>query len=129
VVTSTLVFEGEGAVKEYVGGYDDWLRQRPTEVKTGKAENAKKLIPRIQTIRPKAKFGFRQQKELESLPPMIQDLETEQESLYRAMGDSDLYKKDKSEIVSRKERLEIVKKSLAELYARWEELEKLKSEL
>ena len=100
VVTSTLVFEGDGVVKEYVGGYDDWLRQRPAEAKPAKADAGKKDTPPVQAPRPKAKFGFRQQKELESLPQTIQALETEQEELYRAMGDPDLYKKDKSEIVS-----------------------------
>ena len=127
VVTSTLVFEGDGVVKEYVGGYDDWLRQRPPEAKPAKAVSEKNYR-QIQAPRPKAKFGFRQQKELESLPLTIQALETEQEELYRAMGDPDLYKKDKSEIVSKKERLETVKKLLAESYARWEELEQLKND-
>ena len=71
-------------------------------------------------------FGFRQQKELESLHVNIQALETEQEELYRAMGDPDLYKKDKVEIVTKQERLETVKRLLADSYSRWEELERLK---
>ncbi len=87
VVTGTLVFEGDSTVKEYVGDYDDWLRQRPPEAKPAKAETWKKSIPLVRAFRPKAKFGFRQQKELESLPQTIQELETEQEELYRAMGD------------------------------------------
>jgi len=128
VVTSTLVFEGEGTVKEYIGGYDDWLRQRPPEVKTVKAETEKKTVAPVRAPRPKAKFGFKQQKELEALPAAIQALETEQDELYRAMGDPDLYKKDKSEILVKKERIEAIKKQLAEAYTRWEELEKLKSD-
>ncbi|MEE8413332.1 MAG: ATP-binding cassette domain-containing protein [Dehalococcoidales bacterium] len=126
VVTSTLVFEGAGMVKEYIGGYDDWLRQRLAEAKP---IDASIDTPPIRPIRLKAKFGFRQRQELDSLPLTIQALETEQEDLYRAMGDPDLYKKDKSEIVGKKERLEIVKKLLAESYTRWEELEQLKNEL
>jgi hypothetical protein len=59
----------------------------------------------------------------------IQSLETEQEDLYKAMGDSNLYKNEKSAVVSKKERLDEVKKLLAESYARWEELEQLKNEL
>ncbi len=129
VVTSTLVFEGNGAVKEYIGGYDDWLRQRPVETKPVKADIAKKAFTQFKAPKPKAKFGFKQQKELESLPQTIQALEIEQEELYRVMGDPDLYKNDKSEIVTKKERLEIVKKWLADSYARWEELELLKNEL
>jgi ATP-binding cassette subfamily F protein uup len=123
VVTSTLVFEGAANVKEYVGGYDDWLRQRAAEAKPAKSSQDP---PPIRTIRPKAKFGFRQQKELNMLTRTIQSLETEQENLYEAMGDSNLYKNDKSAIVSKKERLETVKQLLAESYIRWEELEQLK---
>jgi ATP-binding cassette subfamily F protein uup len=127
VVTSTLAFEGGGVVKEYVGGYDDWLRQRPAEVKSVRAvKNKVEAVPVL--AKGRAKFGFRQQKELEALPMTIQALETEQEELYRTMGDPGLYKKDKSEILSKKERLEVVKKVLAESYARWEELEHLKNE-
>jgi len=122
-VTSTLVFEGCGTVKEYVGGYDDWLRQRLVEAKSNKA--SKEAAP-IRAVRQKAKFGFRQKKELEELPQTIQTLETEQEELYKAMADPDLYKNDKSGIVSKKERLEELKKLLAEFYTRWEKLEDLK---
>jgi len=125
VVTSTLVFEGAGMVKEYIGGYDDWLRQRLVEAKLIKAS---KDTPPTRAIRPKAKFGFRQQKELDSLPLTIQELETEQEDLYRAMGNPDHYKNDKSEIVGKKKRLEVVKKLLETSYTRWEELEQLKNE-
>jgi ABC transport system ATP-binding/permease protein len=129
IVTSTLVFEGEGIVKEYIGGYDDWLRQRSEELKSPKtALREKKPLP-AQSPRPKAKFGFRQQKELESLPQTIQALETEQEELYRLMGDPELYKKDKSDIVCKQERLEVVKKLLEEYYNRWQELEQLKGDL
>ena len=126
IVTSTLVFEGAGMVKEYVGGYDDWLRQRLVEAKP---ITALKDTSPTRTIKRKAKFGFRQQKELDTLPHTIQVLETEQEDLYRAMGDPDLYKSDKSQIVSKQERLEAVKKLLAEAYTRWEELEQLNNEL
>ena len=86
VVTSTLVFEGDGVVKEYVGGYDDWMRQRLTEAKPAKARADKKEMADVQVPRPKAKFGFRQQKELESLPATIQALETEQAGAIPANG-------------------------------------------
>jgi ATP-binding cassette subfamily F protein uup len=125
VVTSTLVFEGAGNVKEYVGGYDDWLRQRIVETKPVK--NLKDTP--VPAIRQKVKFGFRQQKELDSLTLTIQSLETEQENLYKTMGDSCLYKNDKSAILSKKERLEEVKELLVEAYTRWEELEQFKNEL
>jgi ATP-binding cassette subfamily F protein uup len=126
IVTSTMVFEGDGVVKEYVGGYDDWQRQRQMKAKSVKAEAGGKAITHIQAAKPKPKFGFRQQKELESLQLTIQALEVEQEELFLDMSDPDLYKKDKAGIVTKKERLEIVKNLLADSYARWEELEQLK---
>ena len=123
------IFEGNGVVKEYVGGYDDWVSQRPPETKQNNVTAVNKIAPPARVPRPKPKFGQKQQKELDSLPLNIQILETEQEELYQAMGDPDLYKKDKSEISGKKERLEAVKRLLAESYARWEELEQLKNEL
>ncbi len=125
IVTSTLVFEGGGAVKEYVGGYDDWLRQRSVEIKPVKV-GAKPVA--VKQASPTEKFGFRQQKELESLPQAIQALETEREELYLGMGDPDLYKKDKTEIACMKARVETIKDLLVPMYARWEELERLQSE-
>jgi ATP-binding cassette subfamily F protein uup len=125
VVTSTLVFEGAGSVNEYVGGYDDWLRQRAEEIKPAIAS---KDVPPLRAISHKVKFGFRQQKELDGLTMTIESLETEQENLYQAMGNSSLYKNDKSEILAKQKRLEAVKALLAESYTRWEELEQLKNE-
>ena len=129
IVTSTLVFEGDGIVKEYVGGYDDWLRQRPIELKPAKVAAKDKTKVPSNAPQAKTKFGFRQQKELDALPLTIQALEKEQEGFYQAMGDADLYKKNKSKIVGMKERFEDVKRLLAESYHRWEELEQLKDEL
>jgi ATP-binding cassette subfamily F protein uup len=125
VVTSTLVFEGAGSVNEYVGGYDDWLRQRAEEIKPAIAS---KDVPPLRAISHKVKFGFRQQKELDGLTMTIESLETEQKNLYQAMGNSSLYKNDKSEILTKQKRLEAVKALLAESYTRWEELEQLKNE-
>jgi hypothetical protein len=85
------------------------------------------LAPRAPGVKPK--FRQKQQKELDSLPLTIQNLEKEQEELYQVMGDPDLYKKDKTEISGKKERLEAVKRLLAESYTRWEELEQLKNKL
>ena len=69
----------------------------------------KKDIPPPPAPKPKPKFGRSQQKELESLPQTIEALENEQKGLFQAMGDPGLYKKDKSELVTKKARLESVK--------------------
>ncbi|MCX6006519.1 MAG: ATP-binding cassette domain-containing protein, partial [Chloroflexi bacterium] len=125
IVTSTLVFEGNAVVKEYVGGYDDWLSQRQQEAKPANATVSKKNVPPAKTHRAKTKISYQQQKELGLLPDTIELLETEQKALSQAMGEPGLYKKDKSEILAIQDRLESVKKQLTEAYARWQELEHL----
>jgi len=125
IVTSTVVFEGGSVVKEYVGGYDDWLRQRPQEAKPTRASASKQGAPPAQVPRPKLKLGFNQQKELDALPQTIECLEREQQELFQTMGDPGLYKKDRADIVAMNDRLEDLKRLLAEDYARWEELEQL----
>ncbi|MCP4754145.1 MAG: ABC transporter ATP-binding protein, partial [Proteobacteria bacterium] len=122
VVTSTIVFEGDGRVKEYVGGYDDWLQQRPEE----KAGATKKESPPAPLSKAKPRFGYRQQRELESLPQIIELLETEQKELFQYMSDPDFYRKDKAEIVATQQRLESVKERLISAYNRWGELEEIK---
>ena len=123
IVTSTLVFEGESVVKEYVGGYDDWLRQRPQDAKPRKASFRKQDRLLAQAPIAKPKLGFKQQKELDVLPDTIERLEKEQHDLFQGMGDPGFYKKDRADIVAANERLKAVKKLLEDAYARWEKLE------
>ena len=123
IVTSTLVFEGESVVKEYVGGYDDWLRQRPQDAKPRKASFRKQDVLLAQTPIARLKLGFKQQKELDALPDTIEWLEREQHDLFQGMGDPEFYKKDRADIVAANDRLEAVKKLLEDAYARWEKLE------
>ena len=123
IVTSTLVFEGESVVKEYVGGYDDWLRQRPQDAKPRKASFRKQDVLLAQTPSARLKLGFKQQKELDALPDTIEWLEREQHDLFQGMGDPGFYKKDRADIVAANDRLEAVKKLLEDAYARWEKLE------
>ena len=123
IVTSTLVFEGESVVKEYVGGYDDWLRQRPQDSKPRKASFRKQDVLLAQTPIARLKLGFKQQKELDALPDTIEWLEREQHDLFQGMGDPGFYKKDRADIVAANDRLEAVKKLLEDAYARWEKLE------
>jgi len=124
VVTSTLVLEGQGRVGEYVGGYDDWLRQRrfpepPIKADKAKTERPKPVRERRQTL------SFKQQRELESLPQRIEALETEQKNLYQAMSDPLFYQQAGDEIVSAKARLEALEQEIETACMRWEELESL----
>ena len=126
IVTSTLVFEGESVVKEYVGGYDDWLRQRPQNQKPRKTSFRKQDVLLPQTPIARLKLGFKQQKELDALPDTIEWLEREQHDLSQSMGVPGFYKKDRADIVAANDKLEAVKKLLEDAYARWENLEQIR---
>jgi ATP-binding cassette subfamily F protein uup len=124
VVTSTLVFESDGRVREYVGGYDDWLRQaRPISP----AEPKPKAAAKIKREKPQGrrKFSFKEQREVEALPEQIERLENERQNLYARLADPVLYKEGGAGVAQAKARLETIEQELPQLYARWEELEEM----
>lgn len=125
VVTSTLVFEGKGVVNEYVGGYEDWLRQRrmPNMMPATHTELPK--TPRVETpVREKAKkLSYKEQRELDTLPATIEGLEQERDQLHANMSGADFYQQDKTKIAQAQARLEQLDQSLIAAYAKWEELE------
>jgi len=127
VVTSTLVFEGGGRVAEYVGGYEDWLRQRPKEDAGAPGKAAKAEKPQAQSKR-QAKLSYKEQRELEGLPARIEALESEQSGLYATMADTTFYQKGKDEIARAQDRLKAVEDELAAAYERWEMLEAIEAE-
>jgi len=123
VVTSTLVLEGEGRVKEYAGGYDDWLRQRAPEAAPAPQRAVQKPRPeKAPTVRPR-RPTYHEQRELEALPQRIEVLETELSELHQRMADPAFYRQEPAEIVKTKARLEALQNEIAEAYRRWEELE------
>ena len=126
VVTSTLAFEGEGRVNEYIGGYDDWLRQREPLAhretwRSGK-NDGRQPAGRAEK-RPVQKLSYRDRKELDSLPARIEKLEQERESLQQQMQDPAFYKQDKERISGVRVRLDELQAELDEAYRRWEVLE------
>ena len=123
VVTSTFVLEGAGRVSEYVGGYDDWLRQRSEQMpaETIECDNKeKKQKPRPQ--QPK-KLSYKEQKELEALPARIEELESERANLHEEMVSPAFYKQDPDEIAKVADRTKQIEEELTAAYARWEQLE------
>ena len=124
VVTSTLVFEGQGKVIEYAGGYDDWLLQRPQAVDAPSVDvpTKKSAAPRPASAKPKRRT-FAQERELKELPPLIESLESEQRELQAAMTDPAFYKQSKEEIVKSQKRMEEIEALIAAAYRRWEELD------
>ncbi|TWT87112.1 ABC transporter ATP-binding protein uup [Pseudobythopirellula maris] len=129
VVTSTIVFE-PGGVKEYVGGYDDWLRQRKEEGGTAKAAKAakdtKKEAKDEGKPAPKAdqpKLGYNEQRELKSLPAKIEKLESQIAELHTEMADPAFYQQDAKRIADRQKAAADRQAELDSAYARWEVLE------
>ncbi len=122
VVTSTLALEGEGAVREYPGGYDDWLAQRPVPKVAAPVPAAPAPAPK--TAREKTgKLSFAEQQEAKGLPAKIEKVEAEQAALFKLMADPAFYQKSPGEISKASERLDQLARDLQSLYQRWEELE------
>ncbi|MFQ6759627.1 MAG: ATP-binding cassette domain-containing protein [Deltaproteobacteria bacterium] len=128
VVTSTLVFEGEGRVEEYAGGYDDWLVQRgQTPAPAAKPEKSEKK----ETVPPKKaaakKLSYKEERELEALPSRLEEMEAKLEELHQQLGDPALYQKDPSAIPQIQKQLEALEQELKKAYGRWEALEAVKA--
>ena len=133
VVTGTLVFEGDGIVTEYTGGYEDWVRQRDV-VNPLKPAFAAPVIPKFEhsknaKIEKGRKFLNREQKELDELPGLIEVLEARQAILSERLADPALYQKKDGEFQQLEKELQILQKEIDTALARWEELEKLRVEL
>ena len=125
VVTSTLVFEGDGHIGEYIGGYDDWLRQRrPTETTPQRSEPKVSSLQRERQERQR-KRSYKEQRELEALPQHIESLEHEQAEIHARLSDSELYRRGGAEITTLQQRLDDIERELAQAYERWEVLEAL----
>ncbi len=126
VVTSTLALEGEGRVREYVGGYDDWVRQREPAPRPApppaKPEKERRTRP------PKPGLTYKEQRELEALPETIETLEAQKEELYRSMSDPEFYRKNADGGAAALARLKTVEDQLEESYSRWEFLDQRASQ-
>ena len=127
VVTSTLVMEEDGRVGEYVGGYSDWIRQRPPR-RAKVAPAAPPPTPRApRRTEKRRRLSFSDKAELTALPDRIDALEREREALYASLGDP-AFLRDGAAVVSAKQRLETLDAEIAELMARWEALETMAAE-
>lgn len=124
-VTSTLVFEGEGEVNEYVGGYVDWLRQRTTITESPQAINSKAKVKNkpVQTPKPKAKLSAADEKELRLLPGKIEKFEKQIEKLHQQFAEPGFYDQDSAITQPLQQQLSEHESSLQALYERWEKLD------
>jgi ATP-binding cassette subfamily F protein uup len=132
VVTSTLVMEGDGQVGEYVGGYTDWLRQRPaTPDRRGDRQawgNAAQpasatAVPVAAPAAPKRKLSYKESRELEQLPVRIEQLESKIAHTTAEMNDPAFYQRDSAAIAAHGAELARLQAELEAAYARWAELD------
>jgi len=125
VVTSTLVFEGDGCIAEYVGGYADWLAQRPATVEKAASAPEEAPKPRGKSERPR-KFLNREQRELDELPGVIERLEIEHEEIAAKLADPATYQREPESVARLQAELAGNEARTHAAYARWEELEALR---
>ncbi len=148
VVTSTLAFEGDGVVNEYVGGFDDWLRQRPQPAEDAAGKAAKPALVRqpapaksatqaapAQPGKPR-KLSFKEQRELETLraelaafPARIEALEKSIAAAAESLANPELYKKAPKLLVATRNELSDLESELEQAFARWEAAEARVAEL
>jgi len=132
-VTSTLVFEGEGRVQEYVGGYQDWLRQRP-EPAVSDAPRTRRDAEAVAPLRDglagsagptpaKKKLSHNEKREFAQLPGRIDALEAEVRELNAAVARPEFYKEGSETITRTLARVETAQRELDDAYGRWVELE------
>jgi len=132
VVTSTIAFEGDGQVREYIGGYDDWLHQRSTVQKP--KEVRKKSIAADATTEQRStapppktkKLSYKFQRELEKLPKLIDDLEVKINITQQTMADPGFYQQDSQKVAQAGTDLKALQNQLEQCFSRWEELEGMK---
>jgi ATP-binding cassette subfamily F protein uup len=134
VVTSTIVFEGAGRLMEYVGGYDDWLRQkasggeppRGAVTEAGRSALQAPTARKARPVREKRKLSYKETLELEALPARIEALEQEKGELVATLGSPAFYAGgNTAEIGRAADRLKALDGELEAAYGRWEELENL----
>jgi len=123
VVTSTLVFESEGRVREYVGGYEDWLQQRAPAL--APAISRERVEPRAAVERPpsRRKLSYNEEREFEQLPARIEALEAEQRKLSAAVSHPEFYREPAETIRTKLSRLEALPEELLQAYSRWHDLD------
>ena len=130
IVTSTLVFEEKGVIKEYIGGYDDYLRQvkSRTEPKSPQTEPRSVTPPKEWRNRKQPKLSYNEQRELERIPEMISQMEEDLEQLHEQVSSPSFLKGERATILAANQAIEALQTSLKQQHTRWEELEADQSE-
>ena len=131
VVTSTMVFEGNGIIGEYAGGYTDWVRQRPAPrslaAPASRPEPPRRVVAGAPKSAKKRGLSFKEKQELATLPEQIDALDGERALLYATLTDPATVR-DGAAVGNARLRLAELEARAAELLSRWEALETLAAE-
>ncbi|MGH8285376.1 MAG: ATP-binding cassette domain-containing protein, partial [Steroidobacteraceae bacterium] len=122
VVIQTLAAEGEGRWREYVGGYGDWLTQRPQSPEKPRAAKPT-TSGRPPREKPRGRLSYKDQRELESLPAQIEALEHEHAGLLARMSEAGYHRLGVEQVKSDRQRIEEIEAALHEKFSRWDALE------
>jgi ATP-binding cassette subfamily F protein uup len=122
VVSNTIAFEGDGKAYEYIGGYDDWLRQRRSNIDSKSSNEASKETKTKPSQKTK-KLSYMLQRELDTLPITIEKLESQVNELTVRMSDPSFYQGDTDVVSQTGTDLKALQSELDACYTRWEELE------
>ena len=131
VVTSTWVFDGKGNIDEYIGGYQDYLEQRPDQKVVDQKSDVKKAQAKAEAAAAaasapkKVKLSYKDQRELEQLPAEIEKLEKEQAELSAKLADGSWFISNADAATKASQRLAEIEELLLEKLERWDELENL----
>ena len=126
VVTSTWVFDGKGHIDEYIGGYQDYLEQRPDQTAVDQKSDVKKALAKAEAAVPKkAKLSYKDQRALEQLPAEMEALEKEQAEINEQLADGSMFVSDADKAMKLSNRLTEIDELLLEKLEQWETLENL----
>lgn len=121
IVTSTIVFEGNDQLQEYVGGYQDWLRQRQPTLETPILNTIEETLSQKTMHKPK-KLSFAQKQKLAALPDEIEALEASLENITEKMSRAEFYQQSTDVIKATQDELKTTEQQLADAFALWETL-------
>ena len=123
VVTSTIVFDSDGMLREYVGGYEDWLRQRPAPGKVEKKPKVSESSDTEKRVSKKSKLSYQEQQDLAALPKVIEALEQQQAELQQEINQPSFYQQAANVITQTQESLAELDANLEAAYDQWQRLE------
>ena len=116
------MFDDDGKVREYVGGYDDWVHQRQQDLQE-EVSKSKVVLKRVKSGNKKAALTYQEQLDLTALPKKIEKLELKQSELLNRLGQPEFYQQKEEKVAEMQEQLAQLMSELEDTYELWQQLE------